>query len=135
MGLMSYYLEIDVMQLKKKFSSHKKDTQVLKKFNMLDCKPINTLIKCGIKLSKMNQKEIDSILFKILLGNLRYLTCIRLDILFAIRLGGRFIENLSNSHMKVAKRILYYLKGTLELVGYYHSDFARDLDKRKTLTL
>ena len=49
-------------------------------------------------------------------------------------------------HIKATKRILYYLKGTLDfglfyssskkfkLVGYCDSDFVRDLDDRKSTT-
>ena len=103
-------------------------------------------MECGIKLSKMDLKEMDSTLFKSLVVSLRYVTCTRSNISFAVGLISRFMKNLANSHMKAAKRILYYLKGTLDyglfyssskdfkLMSYYDCDFVGDLDDRKSTT-
>ncbi|GKU98369.1 hypothetical protein SLEP1_g11381 [Rubroshorea leprosula] len=56
----------------------------------------------------------------------------------------RFLENPQQSHMQVAKRIMRYLKGTLNyglfysstdncaIIGYSDSDWAGDLDDRKS---
>ena len=53
-GLMVYYLGIEVKQQEDGiFISQEGYTkEILKKFNMNDCKPINTLVEYGIKLSK-----------------------------------------------------------------------------------
>ena len=80
------------------------------------------------------------------MGSLRYLTCTRPNILFSIGLISCYMENPSETHMKAAKRILRYLKGTLEygmfystsdefkLMGYCDSDYAGDIDSRKRTT-
>ncbi|XP_042033570.1 secreted RxLR effector protein 161-like [Salvia splendens] len=112
---------------------------------MEDCKPINTTVECGIKLSKNDKEEkVDLTLYKSLVGSLRYLTCTRPDILYATGLVRRYIENPTTTHFKVAKRILRYLKGTIDygllysatndymLVGYSDSDWAGDTDDRKS---
>nr|GEU81061.1 retrovirus-related Pol polyprotein from transposon TNT 1-94 [Tanacetum cinerariifolium] len=70
----------------------------------------------------------------------------RPDILFAIRLIGRFMEEPTTKHLKIAKRILCYIKGTVDygmpystsedfkLVGYSDSDWAGSKDdERSTL--
>nr|XP_016460800.1 PREDICTED: uncharacterized mitochondrial protein AtMg00240-like [Nicotiana tabacum] len=44
---------------------------------------------------------------------------IRPDIVFSVGLCAMFQSNLKESHLKAAKRILRYLKGTQELVLYY----------------
>ena len=114
---------------------------------MDDCKPISTPIECGIKLSKDDEAEkVDPTLFKSLVGSLRYLTCTRPDILYATGLVSRYMETPTTTHFKSAKRILRYLKGTInfglfysisadyKLVGYSDSDWAGNIDDRKSTT-
>ncbi|KAK3037025.1 hypothetical protein RJ639_031599 [Escallonia herrerae] len=81
-----------------------------------------------------------------LVGSLRYLICTRPDILFGVGLVSRYMEAPTTSHLKVAKRILRYIKGTLDygimyssshdfkLVGYCDSDWASDKDDQKSTT-
>ena len=58
-------------------------SEVLKKFKILDCNPVNTPMEIGIKLSRFDEGHIeDPTLFKSLVGSLRYLTYTRPDILF-----------------------------------------------------
>ncbi|KAM1492578.1 hypothetical protein ACFX13_025100 [Malus domestica] len=108
-GLMAYYLGIKVKQNKEGIfilqESYTKKT--LKRFKMNDCKPISTPMECGVKLTKHDKGEIvDPTFFKSLVGSLRYLTCTRPDILYAIRLVSRYMENPTTTHLKTAKRIL-----------------------------
>ena len=121
---------------------------MLKKFKMLDCNPVNTPMECGVKLSKQEKglQKVGPTLFSSLVGSLRYLTCTRPEIVFSIGLVSRFMEIPSETHMKPAKRILRYLKGTLDygifysasnkfkLMGYCDSDYAGDIDDRKSTT-
>ncbi|KAK3038082.1 hypothetical protein RJ639_031636 [Escallonia herrerae] len=70
----------------------------------------------------------------------------RPDILFGVGLMSRYMEAPTTSHLKVAKRILWYIKGTLDygimysssqdfkLVGYCDSDWAGDKNDRKSTT-
>ncbi|KAK3027898.1 hypothetical protein RJ639_040275 [Escallonia herrerae] len=115
MGLMSYYLGLEVKQMKDEIFMTQEGyaKEVLKKFKMLDSKPVKTPMVCGVKLRKFDDgKKVDSTLFKSLVGSLRYLTCTRPGILFSVGLVSRFMEAPSSIHMKAAKRILRYLKGT-----------------------
>ena len=147
MGLMSYYLGIEVKQMENGIfiSQEVYAKELLKKLNLLDCNPVNMPMDCGDKLSKEDKKLIKHY-SKVYVGSLRYLTCTRLDILFSVGLSSRYMENPLETHMKAAKRILHYLKGTLEygmfysaldefkLMGYCDSDYARDIDSRKRTT-
>ncbi|XP_057791354.1 uncharacterized mitochondrial protein AtMg00810-like [Salvia miltiorrhiza] len=132
-GLMAYYLGVEVKQLEDEIFITQEGyaKEILKKFKMEDCKAINTPVECGIKLSKNDGGEkVDPTLFKSLVGSLRYLTCTRPNILYATGLA--------------AKRILRYLKGTLDyglfysntddykLVGHSDSDWAGDNDDQKS---
>ncbi|KAK6117412.1 hypothetical protein DH2020_048868 [Rehmannia glutinosa] len=148
-GLMAHYLGIEIKQKDDGiFISHEGYTkEILKKFKMDDCNPINTPVECGLKLCKDDEgNKVDPTLFKSLVGCLRYLTCTRPDILYAVGLVSRYMENPTTTHFKAAKRILCYLKGTIDfglfysvsndykLVGYSDSDWAGDTDDRKSTT-
>lgn len=148
-GLMSYYLGIEVKQMEEGIfiSQEGYAREVLKKFKMEKCNPVNTPVECGVKLSKYEDGEkVNPTIFKSLVGSLRYLTCTRPDILYGVSLVSRYMEEPISTHMKTAKRILRYLKGTLDfgllysptndfkLVGYSDSDWAGDIDDRKSTT-
>ncbi|XP_028110771.1 uncharacterized protein LOC114309257 [Camellia sinensis] len=148
-GLMAYYLGIEVKQMENGIfiSQEGYAKEILKKFKMIDCKPINTPVECGVKLTKHEDGEnVDATLFKSLVRSLRYLTCIRLDILFGVGLVSRFMEAPTMTHFKATKRILCYVKGTIDfglsysssneykLVSYCDSDWARNLDDKKNTT-
>jgi len=51
-----------------------------------------------------------------IIGSFLYLTVSRLDIVFRVGLYARFQSNPKESHLKAAKRILRYLKGTQDLI-------------------
>ncbi|XP_070052481.1 secreted RxLR effector protein 161-like [Nicotiana tomentosiformis] len=62
-----------------------------------------------------------------IIGSLLYLITSRPDIVFSVGLCARFQSNPKESHLKAAKRILRYLKGTQDLVLYYLSGDNFDL--------
>lgn len=114
---------------------------------MEDCQSVSTPVECGLKFSNNEEgKQVDSTTFKSPVGSLRYLTCTRLDILYGTGLVSRFMETPTTTHFKAAKRILQYIKGTIgygllysfsnefKLIGYSDSDWAGDVDDRKSTT-
>jgi hypothetical protein len=146
---MAYYLGIEVKQTEEGIfiSQEGYGKEILKKFEMLDCKPISTSVECGVKLSRHDEEEnVNPTLFKSLVGTLRYLTCTRPDILYGVGLVSRYMEAPTMTHLKTAKRILRYVKGTLDfgllyspskefkLFSYSDSDWAGDMDDRKSTT-
>nr|XP_018622684.1 secreted RxLR effector protein 161-like [Nicotiana tomentosiformis] len=66
-------------------------------------------------------------MYRGIIGSLLHLTTSRPDIIFSVGLCARFQSNPKESHLKVAKRILRYLKGTQDLVLYYPSGDNFDL--------
>ncbi|XP_020266632.1 uncharacterized protein LOC109842134 [Asparagus officinalis] len=148
-GLMSYFLGIEVKQQQEGiFISQKKYMkEILEKFKMNECNPVNTPVAIGMKLSREEDGHfVDSTLFKSLVGSLRYLTITRPDITYGVGLVSRYMETPNESHWLAAKRILRYIKGTLnlglfyaydenaQLVGYSDSDWGGDQDERKSTT-
>jgi hypothetical protein len=147
-GLMSYFLGIEVKQENDGiFISQKKYMrEILEKFKIDSYNAVNTPIATGLKLSREEGRSADSTVYKSLVGSLRYLTMTRPDILYGVGLVSRYMETPRESHWLIAKRILRYIKDTLnfdlfytygenaELVGYSDSDWGGDQDERKNTT-
>eukprot|EP01018_Ginkgo_biloba_P015850 Gb_34468 [translate_table: standard] len=146
-GLMNFFLGIEVTQNSDGtfISQEKYANDILKRFKMQNNKAIITPIAMGVKLSKEDErKNVDSTLYKSLVGSLMYLTAIRPDIMYVVSLISRFMENPHDTHLQVGKRILRYVKGTtnhgifyekndaLKLAGYTDSDWVRNKDDRKS---
>ncbi|GAU32260.1 hypothetical protein TSUD_53880 [Trifolium subterraneum] len=82
--------------------------------------------------------------YKQMVGSLMYLLATRPDMTFSVCLVARFMERPTEIHVAAVKRILRYLKGTLsyglwyekgrgeELIGWSDSDYAGDLDDKKS---
>lgn len=147
-GLMSYYLGIEVKQSEYKvfISQSGFAKEILKKFKMEECNPVSTSIECNSKLIKNDDREkVNPTIYKSLVGCLRYLICTMQDFLYAIGVVSRFMESPAISHWNTTKRILRYLRGTtnfglfysnsneFKLVGYSDSDCASDKDDRKSI--
>ncbi|XP_040374084.1 secreted RxLR effector protein 161-like [Rosa chinensis] len=99
----------------------------------------------GTKLTKDKAGvKVDSTMFKQVVGSLMYLTATRPDLMYGVSLISRFMSCPTMSHWLAAKRILRYVRGTTELgifykkggrtdlVAYIDSDFASDLDDRRS---
>ena len=125
--LMIYYLGIKIKQGEDGiFMNQEKFTkEILKNFKMKDCAKVNTLVEGGEKMSKNDEVDnISSTIFKSLIRRLRYFICTRPNILFGVRLVSKFMKTLITTHFKTLKRILWYIKGTVDfglLYGYSNS--------------
>ena len=75
-------------------------------------KVIGAPMSSSCKLDKDERgKNIDSKLYRGMIGSLLYLTASRPDIMFSVCLCARFQSNPKESHLNAVKRILKYLKG------------------------
>ncbi|XP_048234366.1 secreted RxLR effector protein 161-like [Ricinus communis] len=114
---------------------------------MEKCKPVTTPLVTNQKLSKNNgNNQADACTFRSIVGGLLYLTATRPDIMFLVSLLSRFMHSPSQTHLCAAKRVLRYLKGTLDegiwynrhkniiLEGYVDSDCAGSVDDSKSTT-
>ena len=151
LGLMRYFLGIEVKQSKDGIfiSQEKYANDILKRFGMENSNPMATPMEPKAKLSKKDKGEtVDESLYRSLVGSLRYLTCTRPDISFAVGKISRYMEEPKSSHWKAAKRILRYVKGTADLgmlyprgtnqfaklAGFSDSDWCGDSDDRRSTT-
>lgn len=128
-------------------NQHKYAMDILRRFGMEDCNPVKNPIVPGQKLSKEGEGEgaaVDPTVFKQLIGSLRYLIVTRPDLTYSVNLVSRYMEEPREIHMLAAKRILRYVQGTSEygiqykkggedeLIGYTDSDYAGDVDDRRS---
>ena len=68
-----------------------------------------------LKLSKHSMAaKVDATHYQSIVGGLRYLTHTRPDITFAVGYVSRFMEDPREDHWTVVKRLLRYVKGTLD---------------------
>ena len=139
MGELSFFLFLQVKQSKEGIliCQSKYCKEILKKFEMEACKvtatPMST--NCYLEVDEAG-REVNQTMYRGLIGSLLYLTTSRPNIMFVVCLCARFQSCPKESHIKAAKRILKYLKGTIfmglwypslspiHLVGYSDSDFA-----------
>ncbi|XP_019248463.1 PREDICTED: uncharacterized protein LOC109227721 [Nicotiana attenuata] len=85
-------------------------------------KVIDTPIATATKLDMDDSgSPINQTMYMGIIGSLLYLTSSRPDIVFSVVLCAKFQSNPKESHLKAAKRISRYLKGTQDLVLYYPS--------------
>ncbi|XP_016510884.1 secreted RxLR effector protein 161-like [Nicotiana tabacum] len=83
-------------------------------------KVIDTPIATRLDLDESGS-SVNQTMYRGIIGSLLYLTASRPNIVFSVGLCARFQSNPKESHLKAAKRILRYLKGTQDLVMYYPS--------------
>ena len=142
-----YFLGLQVLQSKEgiSLSQSKYACDLLRRFHMEDCKPTPSPFQSGVKLSfTCTSPEVDATLYHQLVGSLLYLTHSHPDISFVVGLVARYMQHPHESHWKAAKRILRYIRGTVQfgihysigatplLVGFTDSDWAGDPDDRKS---
>ncbi|KAJ4723417.1 Retrovirus-related Pol polyprotein from transposon TNT 1-94 [Melia azedarach] len=120
---------------------------LLKKFGMLECKPVLTPIEANSNLCAEEGKDLeDTTMYRRLVGSLIYLTLTRPDIAYAVGITSRYMEKPRKPHLEAVRRILRYVKGTIDLgllykknqenkiVGYCDADYAGCRDTRRSTT-
>ncbi|KAI5343342.1 hypothetical protein L3X38_011218 [Prunus dulcis] len=139
LGLLHHFLGMGVVQTESSIFLHQKKyaSTLLSKFGLTECKSVTTPLVATEKLAKddgsgaANEEQYRSIV-----GSLLYLTATRPDIMYASSLLARFMHCPTNRHYGTAKRVLRYIKGTLDygleyvkgkssfLIGYCDSDWG-----------
>lgn len=116
---------------------------LLSQYGMDQCKPVSTPT-CGYGELEDHGENIDQRKYQELVGSLLFLsTRTRPDIAVAVNLLSRHCANPKAADMKAAKRVLRYLKGTLNfflrlkkgnstLAAYCDADWAGDRVDRKS---
>ncbi|XP_059067112.1 uncharacterized mitochondrial protein AtMg00810-like [Cryptomeria japonica] len=120
LGLMHYFLGLEVWQRPNEIilSQGKYTIDILKRFGMMDCKPMSTPMETNLKklsISAANSDFADPSEYRQLIGSLMYLVNTRPDIYYAASALSQFMNQPKHVHLVAAKHILRYLGGT---IGY-----------------
>ncbi|KAK9870289.1 hypothetical protein WA026_006376 [Henosepilachna vigintioctopunctata] len=118
---------------------------IINKFNLYDAKSCNTPADVNVQLTKNDNETVNNFPYREAVGALLFLSSVsRPDISFAVNLVSRYVNNPGKPHVNAVKRIIRYLSCTkmmsivydsnTELIGYSDSDFAGDIDTRKSTT-
>jgi hypothetical protein len=132
-------------------SQHKYAKELLHKAGLDDCHTHLTPCQSGVKLFKDTGKPLstsDTAYFRSLVGCLQYLTFTRPDIAYSVNSVCQFLHSPTEDHLIAAKRILRYVKGSLDvgihfrkgdatsqslnLQAYCDVDWAGDPNDRKS---
>ena len=147
LGKMKFFLGIEVLQQDDGIfiCQRKYALEILKRFGMIESCEVKSPMVPGSKLSKdINGAAIDESFYKQIIGSLMYLTSTRPDLVYSVSLISRYMSRPTELHLQAAKRILRYLKGTFDygimykrmstndLIAYTDSDYAGDLNDRKS---
>ena len=127
--------------------------KLLEKFSMNNVKPVNVALASHFKLSSVLSLRADEekqymshVPYENAVGNLTYvMVSTRPVISHAVGVVSRFMENPGKEHWQAVKWVLRYLRGASDhciifngseglVCGYVDSDYAGDLDKRRSTT-
>ncbi|KAG8473064.1 hypothetical protein CXB51_035003 [Gossypium anomalum] len=127
--------------------------KVLSRFNMQSAKPVSTPLAAHFRLSSTLSPQSDNeieymshVPYSNAVGSLMYsMVCSCPYLSYLVSAVSRYMANLGKEHWKAVQWILRYLRGTTDVclqfgrtkdgvIGYVDADFARDLDRRRSLT-
>nr|XP_043639314.1 uncharacterized mitochondrial protein AtMg00810-like [Erigeron canadensis] len=117
LGLLKYFLVIEVIKTEYGLclSQRKYCMDLLNEFGLLACKPFATPLEQNLVItSEVSEKDgiIDNVIeYQKLIGKLIYLTHTRPDIAYFVHCLSQFMHKPLKSHIKIALRVLRYLKG------------------------
>lgn len=119
--------------------------RVLSKFQMNDCNSVSIPSDPNQAMHEFDESETSVCPYRELVGSLMYLAvATRPDISYAVGLVSRFLEKPTIVHENAVKRIMKYLKGTVDhgilysgngngnLLGYSDADYAGDIMTRRS---
>ncbi len=123
---------------------------MLKRFNMMDCKTVSTPMAVepkGEEKSKEEEKKFDTTIYQSAIGSLIYLSiATRPDISYAVNQAAQAMQSPNEGDWQRVKRIFRYLKGTKSLklkylknkekenitTGYSDASYAENRKDRKS---
>jgi hypothetical protein len=110
------------------FLSQRHISDLLKKTNMHEAKPISSHMSSNTVLSQYGGTALsDPSTYRSVVASLQYLSLTRPDIAFVINKACQYMSNPTEDHWSVVKRILRYLKHTIHHSLLLHRDTSFNL--------
>ena len=146
LGELRYFLGIEIIRSENGILICQRQyaVNVLKKYGMYGCKLISAPLDKNCKLSAYEGAKIENAaIYRKMVGSLIYLTITRPDLNFAVGLVSQFMQQPRKLHSDAIRRILWYVKSTLDyglfydanaeifLQGFTIADWARSTDDRR----
>jgi len=146
LGELRYFLGVEVIQspkgiwlLQKQYALNK-----LSEYGMMGCKPISIPLEQNVKLSA-NEGDLveDTTMYRRIVGSLIYMTITRPYLSYAVGMVSQFMQTPQKPHLDAVKRILRYIKHTLQcgilyeaksqlqVHGYTDADWASNVSDRR----
>ena len=147
MGLASIYLGAEIRRLHNGILVTQTGyiQKLLERFGMTACNSSQLPMDPHLQLQKSTGTcLVDPELYRSMVGSLIYLTNSRPDVCYAVACVARYMTQPELVHLQAAKRILRYLKGTMnhglffssdsshEYHTYADADWGRDTDTRRS---
>ncbi|GJR55279.1 retrovirus-related pol polyprotein from transposon TNT 1-94 [Tanacetum coccineum] len=102
--------------------------EILKKFGMDSCDPVDTPMVDRLKLDEDPLGiPVDQTRFCSMVGSLMYLTASRPDLVFDVCMCARYQASPTKKHLEALKRVFRYLRGTINWGLWYPKDTAMAL--------
>ena len=116
-------------------SQQKNIEEILKRFNMQDCKLVKVPILVGSRLSidqcPKTQEEIEymaHVPYANVVGSLMYaMVCTQPDIAYVVGVLSRYMTTPGKEHWTTIKRVFRYLRGTTNFAICYHGN-SKDVE-------
>eukprot|EP00253_Pinus_taeda_P024716 PITA_24716 len=146
LGLLHYFLGLEIWQRSDGLfvSQGKYAWEILEKFNMHGCKPVDTPLPGGWRKEDATLAEVvDATIYRQLVGSLMYLVNTRPDICYAVNQLSQAMVKPTNLLWKVGKHVLCYIRGTsgyglwyrkedeVKLCGFMDADWVGSPTDRK----
>jgi len=146
LGSLSYFLGVEADRTSQglHLCQTKYICDLLHRTKMAGAKPLASPTVTGTKLSSFDGEVLsDPTDYRHIIGALQYCTITRLDIAYAVNQLCQYMHQPRSSHWQAMKRVLRYLKGTvndglyytpsfLDIHTYCDSDWAGNLDDRRS---
>lgn len=147
LGLLHHFLGMGVVQTSSSIFIHQKKyaSSLLNKFGLNECKSMTTPLVATEKLTKEDGSgATGEEQYRSIVGSLLYLTATRSDIIYASSLLARFMHCPTSKHYGTTKRVLRYIKGTLDygleyvkgknamLIGFCDNDWGGSIEDSKS---
>jgi len=94
---------------------------------MTDCKPMSTPLEAKTKTSLTDIPLEDPSHFRGLVRSLQYLTLTQPDLSYSVNYVSQFMHAPAITHLKMVRRILQYVKGTLNTGLHFSTNTSHDL--------
>ncbi|KAJ0523146.1 putative RNA-directed DNA polymerase [Helianthus annuus] len=152
LGVLKYFLGLEVVYDKSGLclNQRKYCLELLAEFGYLGCKPAGTPIELSHIVNKKSIEEKEELVnitnYQKLIGKLIYLSLTRPDISYAVQYLSQFMHKPLSVHLKIALRLLRYLKlspgkgllfkrsDNFDLSCFADSDWAKCIDTRRSVT-